>query len=1231
MTSAPQHRGLPEAIRRVSESLGDRRPLVNQSGPSVRMTGHVLAPVHSPLTVPKTERSLEMGHHPQMVTIAIFQGWQATRSKRNLVFTRQGRNRVGHKNLKEAGIMESRSCCWWVVRLIAVVVFAGAVDQASGQSDAEKRKLQAIRDFNGAGILQNTGLYPQAAKNWEAFIQKYPQDERLPQAYYYWGICLAKNQQHEEAARQFRTVLKQFPQFERLESVQYRLGKALYDQATGSKQPEDYRLAAGELGLVASRYPKSEHADRALYLQGESSYFARETEAAITAYSKLIKDYPKTPHLADAYYGLAFAQQEQGQHQQAVATLREFLAQEQFSKHPLAPEIRLRLGLSLAALQQYVQAEPHLAAVAKEKEFALADFAYLKRGECFLELGELKKCTQIVSDLVKKFPESPYRTVAELLAGKAYFQQEEYSLAEEMLRQVTEHKGRPTDRLQPGSLEQVVVEATYLRGRCLLQLDRPQQALEILEPAAQKYRESVFAASLEFSRIAALEALARKPQSETQQQAQMRTARDLFSRFAADQALLQEKQSQNSSGGDQHQAQLVGDDLLAQALYRAAFLGLDLKDYSSTRQHADALLADSRLRQHPLRPAGLFLAAEGRLLGSQGKASSRELAQAEELYRRLVQEFPKSSYVARAHLRIGWCLNKLHKHADCVSYLQGIKDQLQNNTQVAQAQLLIGRGCLSLDRLRGAIASFQASLAADDRWRQADEATLLLAQSLQAEGQLDEAAKQLQRFLREYPSSGYLDQALYESGEIARRQKKYDQAVGHYQKVLSQFDSKISAPRAAYGLALAYYDQQDDPKAIQALTDLLTQFPQSSEAHRALFLRGVSQHRLKQFQQATADLQEFLNSQLARKSSPEETGAARYYLALSQISLGQYDQCGLTLEALLAEDPDYQHADQVYYELGHALLAHDDLRQAAKTFRTLATKLPASRYAPEAWFRVGEALESIATKAPQGDQQRTQLTQAAEAYAAGLQATADKPAARGSLREQLHYKLGEVLYRQKKFPQAAETLNKQLEIAPQGQLAGPARLLAAECLYQSGELEQSLTLFQQVAEQGDKTDRPRALYRAGDLASRLQKWPQSQQYFQKLIKEFPEYPQLAEARYGLGWSLQNQNDAKQAASEYHKVIDQTQTETAAKAKFMLGEIAFGEKDYDLAVEHFLTLVGGYPYKNWQCKARLEAARCLIELGKKEAASKQLETIVQTFSEFQEAQAAAKLLASLKKQ
>ena len=396
--------------------------------------------------------------------------------------------------------------------------------------------------------------------------------------------------------------------------------------------------------------------------------------------------------------------------------------------------------------------------------------------------------------------------------------------------------------------------------------------------------------------------------------------------------------------------------------------------------------------------------------------------------------------------------------------------------------------------------------------------------------------------------------------------------------------------------------------------------PEAALAARARYLRGLVLQRQKQLDGAAKDLETFLSS----NPPAEEAAEARYALALCRIAMKQFDQATSALATLVQQKPDYAQADRAYYELGRTLLQENRPDEAAAAFRTLAEKLPGSPLAAEGWFNVGRRHEEAADRAAADDQKTAEAAKAAQAYAAGLAKTKD-----ADLHEKLQYKLADMQFRQKQFDQAAMTLQAQLREHPSGGLAGPARFLAAECLFRQNKFDEALPLFARVAD--DKVERYHALalYRAGTCATNQKKWPESQRFFETLTRDFPKFEQLHDARYGLAFAQQNQGRLDDARSLYEQVAKTTDSETAAKARFMLGEVAFAQKKFEDAIEQYVAVTSGYPYKQWQALAQFEIGRCFVSLGKSQKAIEAFKTVVDKYPDHAKAQDAARMIAELK--
>ncbi|MGH7137928.1 MAG: tetratricopeptide repeat protein, partial [Pirellulales bacterium] len=380
-------------------------------------------------------------------------------------------------------------------------------------------------------------------------------------------------------------------------------------------------------------------------------------------------------------------------------------------------------------------------------------------------------------------------------------------------------------------------------------------------------------------------------------------------------------------------------------------------------------------------------------------------------------------------------------------------------------------------------------------------------------------------------------------------------------------------------------------------------------APRARYLRGLAQQRLTHYQPAIADLEAFV----AGKPPAADAHDARFAIALCQIAIKQNDQAAATLKALVNEAPNYPRADEAYYELGFALAEAKQDQAAAEAWRTLATKFPKSDLAADAWYHVGEYHEL-----------KKEWNPAREAYQHGR-----KQAKTPDLQEKLQFKLGWVQYQAAHFPQAAAAFQAQIQSFASGPLLADATYLAGESLYRQKQYGPALERLRQSIAQKNEKYLARALYRAGDCAARLKQWPASEEHYQALVRQFPKFELVNEARYGLGWAQQNQEKLSQAKQTYEQVTKDTDTETAAKARFMMGECAFREKKYEEAVEHYLTAALGYPYDEWQALGYLEAGRCLLELKDNAKAKDMFETLIKKYPNHPKAKDATKLLASIK--
>lgn len=1012
---------------------------------------------------------------------------------------------------------------------------------------------------------------------------------------YNLAVGLQNKKLYAQAAVRWAAFIKDYAKDPRVPNAYHSLGIC---------QLQDNKLteAAASFRFVIANYPKFTALDASqfnlalvLYNVASTSKKPEDYRAASAAFAEVAAKYAQSKHAPSALYYQGECAYAVGELPSAVAAYEKVIAT--YPQSPLLPEVYYALGTA----QQ--EAGQDAAALATYQAFLQKYPTDPQVNECKLRIGlaqfKLEKYAEAESVFAQlvAVPDFALADLALLRQAQCLHLREQYPQAAALYLTLpqkfaqSQRKGeallsaakcfynagdfpRVSTTVAPVIAEKLpeAAEATYWVARSLIRLMKPAEAVAELDKAIAAHAQSPYLPQLVFARADALYELPERRKETI----------PLYREFAA---------------------KYPDHELAPKALYMASLAALKLADFPTAQQSAAAFLANPKFAKHELLPSVLFVGGESFLL-----APMAEPAKAEPLFRRVVAEFPMHAYAPQSQVRIGLCLHLSKQYDPAIAFLTPVVGTLKDPALAAEAQLLIGRCHGDAGRPEPAIAAYRASLAAKPNWDRGDEALLALAVTLRSQKKNAEAAAELQKLNAAYPMSLYRDQAFYQLGEVAFEEKKLDEAAANYKQVVTNFPKSDLAAPAQFGLGWAYYAKDDFAQAVPAFTALLTTFPQSDVALKGKYMRGLAERRLMQFEPAIKDLTEFI----AAKPTETDGLEARYALALCQQGLKQYAPAVATLVAILKDKPDYADGDKVLYELGYAYTELKQQKEASEAFRQLATKYPKSPKSAESLFRVGEFHEAA-----------KQYAEAAVAFAAGMDLTKDP-----GLRERLQYKLGWVQHQAGKFAEAAAAFQAQIKEHPQGTLLHAAEFLAGECLFRQDKFAEALPLYALVVAAKAK-DQDKALYRSGTCANNTKNWAVGQQHFSALVQQFPKYELINEARYGLGLSLQMQNKLDEAKAVYDQVTKETNSETAAKSRFMIGVCAFTQKKFDEAIEHFLTTSTGYPYEHWQAEASFELGRCFIELKMPAQAKETLEGLVTQFPKHARAKDASALLASLK--
>ena len=960
---------------------------------------------------------------------------------------------------------------------------------------------------------------------------------------------------YESAIDEWKTFLQKFPKDSRVDKATHYLG-------TCQLQAKQLPAAAATFESVLQKYPKCELLDQTILNLGTAWYsLAQESKKpedyvhAETAFARLAEEFPQSPYAGRALYYKGESQYQQNKLDEAAASYAAL--RNTFPNDELVPDATYALGICQESLKKMDDALATFTAFEAEfPQHALLTEVKMRHAELLFTGGKFDQAQELFAQ-VSSVKEFPLADTAMLRQARCLYELKKYDEAGNLYwnvpRQFAQSKHYDTAVLAGAKcyyltgkyaharsgLENVAkrdvpeaAEASQWIGRSLLKEKNPQEALKVLDAAIAKHGSSPAFPQLVLARIDALYELPDR-RAETV---------PLYAEFS-------QKYPQ--------------DELASQAQYMAALTALEIDSHAAAKASSDAFA--KRFPNDALLPDVLFIGAEARLL-------LREFTEAEKLYRDFLTRAPQHANAAQARVRLGLALQLDGRNGDALKELESTLKSLSDAALKSEALAIMGRCQVAEKQMDKAATVFEQSLAAKPDRPQSDETLLALADVYRRMDRASDSAAKLEQLKREFPKSPLAEEATFRLGEAAYAQNAFDQAISQYALVVSTWPDGTFAPHAQYGLGWSYFKKQDFAKSVEATKTLADRYGKSELAPKGMYVRAMAQYQLGQFPAAVDDVRAFLSSNPPQKDALD----AEYLLGLSFAAQQKFAEAAQAYIGILARDPKYADADKVLYELGWA---HSELTQSKESiaaFRRLGTEFPDSPLAAESWFRVGEAYYDAG-----------EFPEAVKAYS---EAQA-KAAASQEIGEKAAHKRGWSFLKANSFAEASSAFESQLTAYPGGALAGDAAFLLGECLYKQKQWQPALAHYASVIAANHPTYNALALYRSGECAAALEQWDESRQFHQQALDGFPEFELKPEARYGVGWALQQQNKLVEAIPYYEKVTEETETETAAKARFMIGECYFAQKNHKEATKHFLKAAFAYGHKEWSAMAWFEAARC----------------------------------------
>jgi TolA-binding protein len=172
---------------------------------------------------------------------------------------------------------------------------------------------------------------------------------------------------------------------------------------------------------------------------------------------------------------------------------------------------------------------------------------------------------------------------------------------------------------------------------------------------------------------------------------------------------------------------------------------------------------------------------------------------------------------------------------------------------------------------------------------------------------------------------------------------------------------------------------------------------------------------------------------------------------------------------------------------------------------------------------------------------------------------------------------------------------------------------AGDCLFAAGDFAKAAEKLAAFRDRGELHNVPgvsdRAVVRLGQAYLAAKNWDAARQTFVTALARYGTSPAAADARYGLGWALQQQGKYDEAVGQYEQVTKLTTAEVAAKAQTQIGLCRMAQKRYADAATALMVVPYTYDYPELGYAAVLEAARAFAADGKPDQAERLLRKLL----------------------
>lgn len=491
---------------------------------------------------------------------------------------------------------------------------------------------------------------------------------------------------------------------------------------------------------------------------------------------------------------------------------------------------------------------------------------------------------------------------------------------------------------------------------------------------------------------------------------------------------------------------------------------------------------------------------------------SGEYKTAQKNFREFLDKYPQSSHIQDAYNWLGETYFKRGKYQEAIEAYSTIITRFTDYEMLDYAYYSRAWSYLNLQQYDKALEDFRYVLNTYPDREFIPSVKMYIARILMMTGQYEQASQEYLAILQA-DDSGQTQEALFWLAESAYKQEEYETALQYYQQFLENPIPKEYADNAGNSIAWGLLKLNRPQEAIRQFQQFLSEHPNSELAPSALFQLGslfLQEHRTEQ------GIQKF-EEHLSRYPNSGYTAEVLFQLGQIYFDQGLHEKSYDRFQQLLDTGSSWYSA-LAFFMSGSNLYAQQRYDEAIAAYERAiehARQDKTNEQDPDIRANAEQVLQDARLqiglcyfKQERYDESISQLSQ--------LLSYSDNEL---PYKDQVYYWIGEASFNQQHYSAALEAYQHILLNYPQTSMVLEVQYSAGWSYYALERGEEAVNAFERVYQMDPVGEfAPDALLQAGNNSLNLANYTKAEEFYLRVLEEFPESRQAYQAQLHLGES-----------------------------------------------------------------------------------------------------------------